>query len=81
MINYFKEKKARGSASLEYLVMVAAVISIVVVFLGPHGIFESALKRTHGLAVNGMTDMASRLSQSLTPTSQDPYNGGDLGGF
>jgi len=59
----FKKGKKRGQSTLEYLVLVAAVIGVLVVFLNPSGgFFSKSYNRTLELGVNGMEKMANRAS-------------------
>ena len=62
----FKNKK--GQSTLEYIILVTAVVAIILVFLGPTGIFRSRLNATLDTASNGMIDMGNRL-QSSRPLS------------
>ncbi len=58
----FKNKK--GQSTLEYIILVTAVVAIILVFLGPTGIFRSRLNQTLDSATNSMINMAGRLSTS-----------------
>ena len=58
----FKNKK--GQSTLEYIILVTAVVAIILVFLGPSGVFRSRLNQTLGDATNGMLNMAGRLGTS-----------------
>ena len=62
-------KNKKGQSTLEYIVLVTAVIAILLVFLGPNGIFRSRLNDTLDIATNSMVNMANRLagSQPLSP--------------
>jgi uncharacterized protein (UPF0333 family) len=62
-------KTRKGQSTLEYLVLVAMVIAILIIFLNPTtGIFGRAYNNTLQQGTQGMTDMANRLSMSR-PTS------------
>ena len=56
----FKNKK--GQSTLEYIILVTAVVAIILVFLGPTGIFRSRLNQTLDSATNTMVNMAGRVS-------------------
>lgn len=54
-----------GQSTVEYIILVAGVIAIVVVFAGsPTSPFRAALGRTYNSATNGMENMAARLANS-----------------
>ncbi len=57
-------RKKKGQSTLEYIIMVTGVIAILIIFLGPSGIFRSAYNKTLGQGTNGMEDMANRLRNS-----------------
>ncbi len=59
-----QRKKKRGQSTLEYIVLVTGVIAILIIFLGPNGVFQSAYNRTLSTGTNGMEDMANRLQTS-----------------
>ncbi len=53
-------QRSRGQSTLEYLVLVTAVVAAVLAFLP--ATFQTALNATLNQATNGMTNMAGRLS-------------------
>ncbi|MFA5059287.1 MAG: class III signal peptide-containing protein [Candidatus Omnitrophota bacterium] len=61
-----KLKSKRGQSTLEYIILVTAVVAVLIVFLGPSGVLRPALDRTLGTTVNGMETMADKLSNSHT---------------
>jgi len=63
-----QKRKKKGQSTIEYIVLVTGVIAILIVFLGPSGIFQSAYNRALQQGTNGMEDMANRLASSR-PTS------------
>ena len=63
MFKMLKRKK-RGQSTLEYMILVAMVIAVLVVFLGPSGIFQSAYNTTLATGTNGMTSLANYLGHS-----------------
>ena len=57
-------KNKKGQSTLEYIILVTAVIAIILIFLGPSGIFRARLNQTLDEVSNGMTNMSSRISTS-----------------
>ena len=57
-------RNKKGQSTLEYLILVAGVIAVLIVFLGPNGVFQPALNKTLASATNGMQNMADRLANS-----------------
>lgn len=68
MTNNRIRRKKRGQSTLEYLILVAGVIALLIVFLGPNGVFRDAFNQTLSTGTNGMDEMATRLRNSR-PTS------------
>jgi len=68
MTNNRIRRKKRGQSTLEYLILVAGVIALLIVFLGPNGVFRTAFNTTLSTGTNGMDEMAQRL-RSSRPTS------------
>lgn len=62
MVKLRKNKK--GQSTVEYVVLVAAVIALLFLFLQPGGVFRTAFNSTLASGTNGMEDMANRLSKS-----------------
>ena len=61
-------RKRKGQSTVEYIILVAAVIAIIFVFLNTGGPFRTAYNATLTSGINGMQDMANRLQRSR-PTS------------
>jgi hypothetical protein len=57
-------KKRKGQSTVEYIILVAAVLAALIFFLRPGGIFGTAVNRTFSSGTNGMEDMANRLAES-----------------
>ena len=55
-------KKRKGQSTVEYLILVAAVIAALIVFLP--GAFTTAYNATLHQGINGMENMAFRLANS-----------------
>ena len=58
------KKKRKGQSTVEYLVVVAAVLAVLLVFLGPSGIFRTTYNATLAKGTSSMTDLANRLACS-----------------
>ncbi len=59
-----KKSKRHGQSTVEYIVLVAAVLAGIIVFLKPQGVFHNALNRSLNTGTSGMEDMANRLRDS-----------------
>jgi hypothetical protein len=57
-------KKKKGQSTVEYIILVAAIIAALIVFLKPGGIFQTAYNRTLISGTNGMETMANTLANS-----------------
>ena len=57
-------KSRKGQSTIEYVILVTAVIVVALGFLGNGGLFRTALNATFVQATNGMEDMANRLRRS-----------------
>jgi uncharacterized protein (UPF0333 family) len=55
-------KKKKGQSTVEYIILVAAVIGALIIFLP--GAFKNAYNAALVSGTNGMTNMAGRLSAS-----------------
>lgn len=59
-----KRHRKDGQSTVEYIILVAAVLAVLIIFLRPGGVFYKSFNTTLGTGTNGMTDMADRLSSS-----------------
>lgn len=57
-------RNRKGQSTMEYLILVAGVLAILILFLRPSGVFRDALNRTYQDAASGMTNMANYLKGS-----------------
>ena len=58
-------RSKKGQSTVEYIILVAGVIAILIVFVGSDSSpFRQALNRTYNTATQGMEDMANRLAIS-----------------
>lgn len=62
--NSAPQRKKKGQSTVEYILLVAAVLAALIVFLSPGGIFQQAFCATMSSGTNGMQNMALRLSKS-----------------
>ena len=58
------KKRKKGQSTVEYIILVAAVIGALIVFLKPGGVFQVAYNKALAKGTNGMEDMANRLATS-----------------
>ena len=57
-------KNRKGQSTLEYIILVTAVIAVVIVFLGPGSPFRNRVNQALDEVSNRMTDMSNRISAS-----------------
>lgn len=58
-------KNKKGQSTLEYIILVTAVIAILLVFLGPSGVFRKAYNSTLGDVTSVMNKMSNRYTNSI----------------
>lgn len=63
-LNKPETSKKKGQSTVEYIILVAAILAALIVFLAPGGIFSTAINDTFVTGTNGMTNMAGRLATS-----------------
>ncbi|MCK4883062.1 MAG: class III signal peptide-containing protein [Candidatus Omnitrophica bacterium] len=56
------QKKKKGQSTVEYIILVAAIIGALIIFLP--GTFRTAFNAALRSGTNGMENMADRLSES-----------------
>lgn len=56
--------KKRGQSTVEYIILVAAVLAIIILFLGTGGPFRKSYNTVLHTGTDGMTNLANRLSKS-----------------
>jgi uncharacterized protein (UPF0333 family) len=59
-----KTRKKRGQSTLEYILLLTGVLVIMIVFLGPSGIFATRYNTVLQTGTDGMSSMATSLSGS-----------------
>ena len=57
-------KKRKGQSTVEYILLVGAVLFAIIVFLQPGGLFQKSFNKALVLGTNGMENMANRLATS-----------------
>ena len=57
-------KNKRGQSTLEYIILVTAVVAVLLVFLGPNGVFRAGFTNALSSGTNGMQNMAVRINAS-----------------
>lgn len=60
---YIGTRNREGQSTLEYILIVAAVMLAVLIFLSRNGVFQSALNATYDTNINSMVNMAERILQ------------------
>jgi len=71
------QKKKKGQSTVEYIVLVTAVIIVVVLFVfNKDSLFQKKINTTYDTVTTGMTDMASRTTKMFngTPLGPKPVN-------
>ena len=61
MFSYHETGNREGQSMIEYILVVAAVIAAVLVFLSNNRIFQNALNATYDTNINSMLNMAERI--------------------
>ncbi len=59
--------KAKGQSTVEYILLVTAVIAVIIAVTGPAGLFHTRLQNAIETTTNGMEDMAGRLMGATNP--------------
>ena len=58
-------KNKRGQSTLEYIVLVTAVIAVMLVFLGPSGFFQKTVNSTLSDVTKTMNMLSNRYANSI----------------
>ncbi len=57
----------KGQSTLEYIILVTAVIAVLIIFLNPNtGVFVNRVNATYGEVTNGIGTLSGQLTQSWT---------------
>lgn len=62
--NITENRRKKGQSTVEYIILVAAVLAALIFFLRPGGVFQGAYSNTLDTGTDGMEDMANRLATS-----------------
>ena len=63
-------KKKKGQSTVEYIILVTAVVAVVIVFVvNPTSPFRSRLNQTLGNATDAMVSMANRLNSAFAASN------------
>ena len=68
----FSKKDKKGQSTVEYLLLVAAIITVLILFLKPDGPFAKSYNDALTKGSSGMEQMANRLSDSRTEQVTNP---------
>lgn len=60
-------RNKKGQSTLEYVILVTAVVVVLILFLGSEGTFRSVLGNTYKSMADGMSNVANRLTNSWIP--------------
>lgn len=63
MSGYNERRNSKGQSTVEYILVVAAVIAAILIFGSRNGIFQNALNATYDTNINSMLNMAERILQ------------------
>ena len=63
-----KFKNRKGQSTLEYIILVTAVIAVLIVFLNPTtGMFSTTVNASYNQVVNGINTWTNKLLNSWNP--------------
>ena len=63
-------KKKKGQSTVEYIILVTAVIAVIIFFVvNPNAPFRAKMNSTLGNATDSMVSMASRLNGAFAPAN------------
>jgi hypothetical protein len=63
MAGYNETRNSKGQSTVEYILVVAAVIAAILIFGNRQGMFQGALNATYDTNINSMLNMAERILQ------------------
>jgi len=65
------KKGRKGQSTVEYIVLVTAVLGALIIFLGPKGIFRGTMDETYERGASSLNEMSKRLSDSRPGDTSD----------
>ncbi|MBF0385221.1 MAG: class III signal peptide-containing protein [Candidatus Omnitrophica bacterium] len=60
----YNPTKRKGQSTVEYIILVAAILAVILFFLRPNGPFSNAFNTTLGDGAKGMTNMSGKIAGS-----------------
>jgi uncharacterized protein (UPF0333 family) len=60
-----QKRKNKGQSTVEYILLVAAVIAVLIVFLGPNGPFASSYNDALSDSATSMNSMTGRITNAF----------------
>ena len=64
-----KPQMTKGNTGVEYIVLMAIIIVMLIVFLAPNGTFQTAFNKITTSATSEMTNMGNRIALSRGNTT------------
>jgi uncharacterized protein (UPF0333 family) len=58
------KKKKRGQSTLEYVILITAIIAVAIVFLAPNGRMRTTVGNSYEDLADGMNTMTNRLTST-----------------
>lgn len=65
--NINSKPRKKGQSTVEYVILVAAVLTAILLFLGPGGVFQRQLNDSMSQGTDAMSNMAGRLEGAVAP--------------
>lgn len=59
-----KLAQRKGQSTVEYIILVAAILAALIIFLRPNGVFQNAFTQSLNTGTQGMTEIANSLKNS-----------------
>jgi uncharacterized protein (UPF0333 family) len=58
------QNKRKGQSTVEYIILVAAILAALIIFLRPNGVFQSSFNSTINASIQDMNELGDRLAAS-----------------